>query len=175
VLPGEDSNPQFYVLDADRWPRRPFVLKASTGSGEGVFGAFRFMFIYPSLCWWLWDGKLCFSFLQDMFLRGSVVPFPTGFWTGCNTATLTRPNNHHFPTLSLEHLNLSIPNCLPSPTLLSYSNLGLQYGIAGSLQIVRRENVFNLQDMLCRKCHSFILCQLVYVSLSFSFDKICLF
>jgi hypothetical protein len=38
--------------------------------------------------------------------------------TGRNATTLTRHHFHHFPTLSLEHLK-PIPNCLPSPTLLS--------------------------------------------------------
>jgi hypothetical protein len=41
--------------------------------------------------------------------------------TFSNTTTLSRHHYHHFPTLSLEHLCKPILNCLPSPTLQSYS------------------------------------------------------
>jgi hypothetical protein len=42
--------------------------------------------------------------------------------TGSNTTTLTRHHCHHFPTSWLHRTPKPIYNCLPSPTLLSYSN-----------------------------------------------------
>jgi hypothetical protein len=65
-----------------------------------------------------------FPFL--FFLRGSVIPFPIGFYllqTGSDTTLITRHHHHHFPTLSLEHLSLS----LQLPTLLTYWNLYPKY------------------------------------------------
>jgi hypothetical protein len=46
--------------------------------------------------------------------------------TGSNTIFITRHHYNHFPTLSLEHLNLVL-DCPTSPTLLSYSNLNPNY------------------------------------------------
>jgi hypothetical protein len=43
--------------------------------------------------------------------------------TGSKTAMITGHLCHYLPTLSLEHLNLSIKSNLCSPTLLTYSIL----------------------------------------------------
>jgi hypothetical protein len=59
------------------------------------------------------------------YITGLFQRFLVLLQAGTNTTTITRHQYHHFPTLSLEHLNLSL-DCPPSPTLLIYSNLGLQ-------------------------------------------------
>jgi hypothetical protein len=47
--------------------------------------------------------------------------------TGSNTDTITRHHYHHFPTLSLEHLSLSLRSNLVPHSLLTYSILDHNY------------------------------------------------
>jgi hypothetical protein len=53
------------------------------------------------------------------------VPHKLLLQAGSNTAMITWRHHHHFPTLSLEQLSLSLklPTYLPSSTLLTYLNL----------------------------------------------------
>jgi hypothetical protein len=76
-------------------------------------------------------------------LRGSVLPFTLRFFlkTGCNTTTIARHHGHHYPTLSQEHLSLSLKSnlstCIPSSALCTYfildpKYLGLRLGRSGT-------------------------------------------
>jgi hypothetical protein len=64
------------------------------------------------------------SFLLEkglLFLWGSAIPFPLGFFlqTGRNTTTITRHHFHHFPTFSLERLSISLKSNLALHSLLT--------------------------------------------------------